>query len=186
MSLLAPGVAVFFMVDPGDLPPLGAGVAGLPGSLIFGSVGEPEMAHHITHTQRLRRSLRLDVVGFSGVNNIQRAVDSPPTRRYRHASSFRAPSSARSIDRGRGRSRLKALYHTRSRRPRALLAFRVVPFVFKIPTNRQLTPPAGRTRDTAPPPCFPCRTARAGAPPPVECPAPAPARCCPSRQPARR
>ena len=44
MSLLAPGVAVFFMVDPGDLPPLGAGVAGLPGSLIFGSVGEPEMA----------------------------------------------------------------------------------------------------------------------------------------------
>ena len=64
MSLLAPGVAVFFMVDPGDLPPLGAGVAGLPGSLIFGSVGEPEMAHHITHTQRLRRSLRLDVFGF--------------------------------------------------------------------------------------------------------------------------
>lgn len=55
MSLLAPGVAVFFMVDPGDLPPLGAGVAGLPGSLIFGSVGEPEMAH-ITHTQGLRRS----------------------------------------------------------------------------------------------------------------------------------
>ena len=44
MSLLAPGVAVFFMVDPGDLPPLGAGVAGLPGSLIFGSVWEPEMA----------------------------------------------------------------------------------------------------------------------------------------------
>ena len=44
MSLLAPGVAVFFMVDPGDLPPLGAGVAGLPGSLIFGNVWEPEMA----------------------------------------------------------------------------------------------------------------------------------------------
>ena len=43
-SLLAPGVAVFFMVDPGDLPPLGAGVAGLPGSLIFGNVWEPEMA----------------------------------------------------------------------------------------------------------------------------------------------
>lgn len=52
MSLLAPGVAVFFMVDPGDLPPLGAGVAGLPGSLIFGSVGEPEMAHGITSRTR--------------------------------------------------------------------------------------------------------------------------------------
>ena len=51
----------------------------------------------------------------------------PPTRRYRHASSFRAPSWAQSIDRGRGRSRLKAFYHTRSRDPLALLAFRVAP-----------------------------------------------------------
>lgn len=53
MSLLAPGVAVFFMVDPGDLPPLGAGVAGLPGSLIFGSVWEPEMADEDDHAWTL-------------------------------------------------------------------------------------------------------------------------------------
>jgi len=79
MSLLAPGVAVFFMVDPGDLPPLGAGVAGLPGSLIFGSVGEPEMAEIMPLSPCIRRSLRLDVVGFSGVN-IQRAYSPLPSR----------------------------------------------------------------------------------------------------------
>ena len=109
----------------------------------------------------------------------------PPTRRYRHASSFRAPSWAQSIDRGRGRSRLKAFIIHAHAIPSHSSPFGSRPSHSNSP-KPPLTPPAGRTRDTAPPPCFPCRTARAGAPPPVECPAPAPARCCPSRQPARR
>lgn len=84
MSLFAPGVFVFFIVEPGDLGPT-AGLAGLPGSLIASRNGSVDAASGISKDCWFLENYlfnNAEVTLPLRSNHLTRRIERPPPLRF--------------------------------------------------------------------------------------------------------